>query len=73
MNRRAAVKATRVETNHNRKCSFALGADGSVILHSARLRNTVFLPPRKARGFLAKWHGTNSDEAHNTLVESFFE
>lgn len=61
-----------VEDNHNRHCSFAGDTVVGVVLHSAKLRNTAFLPPVQAKRFLAKWLGTNSEAVHDRLVESYF-
>lgn len=72
MNNAAADAADRLETNFNRHCSFSGDALRGVIIHSAKLRNTAFLPPIKAKRFLAKWWSVNSQEARNRLVESYF-
>lgn len=61
-----------VEDNFSRNCSFSGDALSGVILHSAKLRNTAFLPPVKAKRFLARWWSVNSVEARNRLVESYF-
>lgn len=77
MNEKAARSAA-VETNFERHCSFSGTAHDGVVLHSAKLRNTVFLRgakdhSRQAAGFLAAWWSTNSQQERNTLVESYFE
>lgn len=73
LNRLAAEKAVRVETNHNRHCSFNGSAQEGVVLHSAKHRATVFLREgRQAAGFLARWWSVNSQEARDRLVESYF-
>lgn len=70
MNEKAAA---RVETNFDRHCSFEKDARGNVILHSARLRNTAFLPAGSAASkFLAAWWSRNSQEQRDRLVESYF-
>jgi hypothetical protein len=73
MNRRAAVKAVKAESNFDRACSYSGNAKGGVVLHSARLRNTVFLRPKLAANFLRRWNSVNSQEARNRLVEGYFE
>jgi hypothetical protein len=73
MNRKAAAKALRVEDNHNRACSFSGDAEHGVVLHSAKLRNTVFLAPKLAVNFLRRWYSVNSQEARNRIVEGYFE
>ena len=73
MNRKAAVRAAKVETNHNRECSYAGDVSTGIVLHSARFRNTVFLRPKLAKDFLRRWNSVNSQEARNTIVERFFE
>lgn len=70
MNEKAAA---RVETNFDRHCSFEKDSRGNVILHSAKLRNTAFLPAgRKAEGFLTAWWSRNSQEQRDSLVEGYF-
>lgn len=73
MNARACRQAARVEDNHNRQASFS-ECNGAVVLHSARLRDTVFLPPSRARVFLAKHIAAAASgvEAQNHLIESYF-
>lgn len=73
MNRRAAARSAQVETNFNRACSYSGDARSGVVLHSARLRNTMFLRPRLASNFLRRWNSVNSQEARNRIVESYFE
>lgn len=77
INRRKPVKA---ENNFDRECSFNGDAESGVVLHSALLRNTAYLPGAKdparqspAARFLARWHSLNSVESRNALVESYFE
>jgi hypothetical protein len=76
MNRKKAVKA---ENNFDRACSYNGDAETGVVLHSALLRNTAYLPGAKgarqspAARFLARWNSLNSQEARNSLVESYFE
>lgn len=70
MNNRAAVKA---ESNFDRHCSFSGDSKSGVVLHSARLRNTVFLSAgKRASDFLRRWWSVNSQEARNKLVEGYF-
>jgi len=70
MNNKAAVKA---ETNFDRHCSFQGDAKSGVVLHSAKLRNTVFVPAgRKAERFLSRWWSVNSQEQRDALVERYF-
>ncbi len=71
MNRKA-VRRSQAETETSRHCSFAGDKDTGVILHSAKKRSTSFLAPHGAKQFLAKWYGTNSAEARDRLVESYF-
>lgn len=73
MNRRAASKAVHAENNFDRACSFSGDSKSGVVLHSARLRSTVFLRPSLAKGFLRRWNSVNSQEARNHIVEGFFE
>jgi len=73
MNRRAAVRAVKAENNFDRACSYAGDAKSGVVLHSARLRNTVFLGPKRAANFLRRWNSVNSQEARNHIVEGYFE
>lgn len=74
LNRLAAEKALKIETNFERHCSFAGNAEQGVVLHSAKLRNTVFLPAGKAASsFIAQWWSRNSQESRDALVESFFK
>lgn len=72
MNDRAVRNSVRVEDNHNRHCSFSGDASRGVVLHSALLRNTCFLPPARAKNFLRRWNSVNSAEARDAVVESFF-
>lgn len=72
MNDQAVQAAQVVETNFNRHCSFSGDACSGVVLHSAKLRNTAFLPPARAKRFLAKWGSVNSAEQRDHLVESYF-
>lgn len=73
MNRKAAEKALS-EDNHSRHCSFCGNVDAGVVLHSAKLRNTVFLGAGKvASDFLASWWSRNSQESRDALVESYFQ
>ena len=67
-----AKERKRLEDNFNRECSYHLLKNGDVILHSALRRSTGYLNKRRAKAFLASWYGTNSTEARNTLVESYF-
>lgn len=74
MNNKAAAKAARVETNFDRHCSFQGNVDDGIVLHSAKLRNTVFLSPgSRASSFLRQWWSRNSQESRDRLVESFFK
>jgi hypothetical protein len=72
MNRKAVEAADAIEDNHNRHCSFSGDAKNGVVLHSAKLRNTVFLYPLQAKRFLVKWFSVNSQEARDSIVESYF-
>lgn len=70
MNEKAAV---RVETNFDRHCSYTGNARDGVVLHSAKMRNTVFVKPgRPAEAFLARWWSVNSQEQRDALVEGYF-
>jgi hypothetical protein len=74
MNRRAVSKSrAKVETNFDRACSYNGDANTGVVLHSARLRNTVFLRPSLARHFIRRWNSVNSQTSRNRIVESYFE
>lgn len=71
MNNKAAVKA---ENNFDRHCSFSGNSEDGVVLHSAKLRNTVFLSAgARASDFLRRWWSTNSQERRDALVESYFQ
>ena len=73
MNNDAARKAVKVEDNHNRHCSYSGDVENGLVLHSAKLRNTVFVSAgAHAKKFLAGWFGTNSAEKRDSLVESYF-
>ncbi len=72
MNRKAALKANRIEDNHNRACSYSGDTVTGIVLHSARYRNTVFLRPTLAKHFLRQWNSVNSQEARNHIIEAFF-
>jgi hypothetical protein len=74
LNRKAAARAKRVaaESETSRHCSYSGDVENGVVLHSAKQRSTAFIEGGKARVFLAAWLGTNSAEAHNKLVESYF-
>lgn len=70
--RRAKQKA-QAESETDRRCSYCGDAEQGIVLHSAKQRSTVFVSAgAPSVKFLAKWHGTNSDEAHDALVESYF-
>ncbi len=70
MNAKAAVKA---ENNFDRHCSFQGDVQDGVVLHSAKLRNTVFLSPgARASKFLRQWWSRSSQESRDTLVEGYF-
>jgi hypothetical protein len=73
-NRNAVERARRgaAESETSRHCSYAGDSAEGVVLHSAKQRSTVFLPPSKAKIFLALWLGTNSQAKHDLLVESYF-
>jgi len=72
LNAEAETKAAAIETNHNRHCSYCESRNG-IVLHSAKLRSTVFLSdPNACRQFKTQWFGTNSAEARDKLVESYF-
>lgn len=76
MNKQAAIRAQRAaaESETSRHCSYAGTSEDGVVLHSAKLRNTVFLKPgAQCNGFLAKWFGTNSADRRDVIVESYFE
>jgi hypothetical protein len=73
MNRRAALKSVKAETNFDRECSYSGEVHTGIVLHSARLRNTVFLRPSLAANFLRRWNSVNSQEARNRIVEGYFE
>jgi hypothetical protein len=62
----------KVEDNHNRHCSFTQASATEVVLHSAKLRNTVFLEGRKAIRFLNKVRGYRTAERRDKFIESFF-
>ena len=70
MNERASQ--AKPEDNFSRDCSYSGDPKNGVVLHSARLRNTVFLYPRQAKNFIRRWFSVNSKEAQNHLVESYF-
>ncbi len=67
-----AVRRAKAETETSRHCSFAGDTESGVVLHSAKQRSTIFLAPRRAKLFLVRWFGTNSDEARDRIVESYF-
>lgn len=72
MNRLAVEKSMR-EDNFSRHCSYAGSAQGGVVLHSAKRRNTVFLAAgRPAAAFIASWWSVNSQEQRDRLVEGYF-
>lgn len=70
MNERAAAP---VEDNHSRHCSYAGDLSGGIVLHSAKLRNTLYLGPVGAKNFLRRWNSINSAESRDRLIESYFE
>ncbi len=73
MNDRAC--AVKVEDNHNRNCSWVGSVADGIILHSAKLRNTVFLSPPKAGKFLGKIRligRIGYQDKLNALIESYF-
>jgi len=74
LNAAAVRKARRLlaESETNRRCSFAGDVQEGLVLHSAKQRSTVFIRGAQAKAFMAGWLGTNSDEAHDKLVESYF-
>lgn len=67
-----AVKV-KVEDNHNRNCSFAGDVKSGLVLHSAKLRNTVYLEPSRSIIFLREWAKVRSQSRRNALIESYFE
>jgi hypothetical protein len=68
----AARSALRKKTK--RRCSFCGDAQRGIVIHSARLRDTRFIAAGiPAKRFLAGWYGTNSADAHDVLVESYFK
>jgi hypothetical protein len=70
MNRKAATK---VETNHNRHCSWTEN-NGFIVLHSAKLRNTVCLNPKQAAYFSLRVRVAGDNLARvDWLIESYFK
>ena len=73
INEHAACKAKR-ETEVSRHCSYSRCKLGSVVLHSAKQRNTVFLPAgREAKDFLIKHAVRFTQAGRDRLIESYFE
>lgn len=74
MNRNAEARAARgaAESETSRHCSYSGDSVEGVVLHSAKQRSTVFLPPLAAKIFLAMWLGTNSQAKRDMLAESYF-
>ncbi len=66
------ARPVRVEDNHNRQCSWT-GDKSGIVLHSAKLRNTAFLPPARAKLFLLRIAERSTVAARNKLIESYFE
>lgn len=72
MNREAAARGA-VEDETSRHCSYAGDESNGVVLHSAKMRNTVFLQPgRASAGFLRLWGHARSRMQRDILVESYF-
>jgi hypothetical protein len=72
MNAKRAAAPLR-ESETIRHCSIAGDSIDGIVLHSARTRSTAFLSGgAQANRFLGEWYGTNSVEARDKLVESYF-
>jgi len=69
MNNRATEK---VEDNHNRHCSWTGSVADGIVLHSAKLRNTVFLAPAKAAKFVTRLRKAKTGIERDHLIESYF-
>lgn len=61
------------EDNHSRHCSFTGGESGGIVLHSAKLRNTVFIKGKQAIQFLHRVDGCEDQDHLDFLIESYFE
>jgi hypothetical protein len=74
MNNKAARKSRRsVETETSRHCSFTGSTLRGIVLHSAKLRNTVHLDSgRDANDFLARYSAARNRAAKDALIESYF-
>jgi hypothetical protein len=71
LNRKPAVKA---ENNFDRQCSYSGDADAGIVLHSALLRNTIYLQAGKSsRRFLKRWELAGTEGERNQLVEAYFQ
>lgn len=71
MNDRACE--ARIEDNHSRECSWTEGPGGHIVLHSAKLRNTVCLSPKQAAKFAKRARKIGARPAFmNALIESYF-
>lgn len=71
----------KVEDNHNRHCSFTGSVADGIVLHSAKLRNTVFLNCKQAAMFMRRFRALNQGGAIRRdtmpakvdhLIESYF-
>ena len=72
--RESAIRARgTAEGTFNRHCSYAGTVEDGIVLHSAKWRSTAFVSAGSpARHFMTQWLASNSPEAHDTLVESYF-
>lgn len=66
-------QTVKVEDNHNRHCSWTGSVRDGIVLHSAKLRNTLFLAPPKAARFMDKIRGMRTDSARDAMIESYFK
>lgn len=70
-----AASAPAREDERTRHCSHCVSVkDGvkSVVLHSAKHRNTAFISGHTAEQFLVAWQGSNSDIEHDRPVERYY-
>ena len=67
------AKAKGVETNHNRECSMTGDAESGIVIHSAKCRETRFIPAgAAAKTFLFRYGRARSQAARNYIIEAHF-
>lgn len=71
--RKFKANAKNIETNHNRECSMTGDAESGIVIHSAKCRETRFIPAgAAAKTFLFRYGRARSQAARNYIIEAHF-